>query len=54
MYYEKLYIYEETCKNNELSDKYTLSYKRIFETMVQQEHAGENRALFTATLNSTQ
>jgi hypothetical protein len=52
MHYEKFYIYEETYKNNELSDKSALSYNRIFETIVQQEHARENQALFTTTLKS--
>jgi hypothetical protein len=53
MCYEKFYIYEETYKKNELSDKSALSYKRIFEIIVQQEHAREHQALFTTTLHST-
>jgi hypothetical protein len=52
MYYEKFYIYEETYKNNELSDKSALSYNIIFETIVQEEQARENQALFTTTLKS--
>jgi hypothetical protein len=52
MCYEKFYIYEEIYKKNELSDKSSLSYNRIFEIIVQQGHAREHEALFTATLNS--
>lgn len=46
-------MYEETYKKNELRDKSTLSYNRIFETIVKQEHAREHQALFTTTLHST-
>ena len=52
MRYEQFYIYEETYKKNELSDKFTLSYNGIFGTIVQQEHTREHQALFTTTLNS--
>jgi hypothetical protein len=52
MWYEKFYIYEEKYKKNGLSDKSTLSYNRIFETIIQQEHAREHQALFTTALNS--
>jgi hypothetical protein len=44
---EKFCIYEETYKKNQLSCKSTVSYNRIFETIV--KHASERYAPSTST-----
>jgi endo-alpha-1,4-polygalactosaminidase (GH114 family) len=35
---EKFYIYQETKKNNQINDKHTVLYNKIFETIIENKH----------------
>jgi hypothetical protein len=41
---EKYYIYHETKANNQINDKNTVSYNKIFETILENQKAKENES----------
>jgi hypothetical protein len=42
---EKYYIYQETKANNQINDKNTVSYNKIFETILENQTTNSNRII---------